>query len=81
MIDPVVVTPTAPTPSWSAKLLVFVLAFLGGIPATHLLDNHPTAQAVAALLVTALVATGYIGHKKALKQTHAAATAAATSAK
>lgn len=81
MTDPVAVDPSdAPTPGWSAKLIVFALAFLGGLPASHLLDNYPWANSLAGLLVVALGAVGYLGHSAALKQAHAAGSAAASSA-
>jgi len=80
MTDPAVVTLSdVPTPGWSAKLIVFAIAFLSGLPATHLLDKYPWAQSLAGLLVSALAAAGYFGHKAMLKQVHAKAIAAASS--
>lgn len=80
MTDPTVVTPSdAPTPGWSAKLTVFAIAFLSGLPAAHLLDNYPWAQSLVGLLVSALAAAGYLGHKAALKQVHTKATSTASS--
>jgi hypothetical protein len=73
MADPVIdPTPAAPTPGWSAKLIVFAIFIISGLPMSGLLDAHPAVLKMLVLVVGALGAIGYGGHSAALKRAYAA---------